>query len=1532
MNLLKILSPQDRVGTGMQPLKMHLVWLFAVVCHAAGASASGLDDFSNNLASDVAPLLALFGEKITIQYFSESTSFLDYFIFAMAPVGIVTAITSAIRVAGDASLRAFIGRAQEGDGAVEAELCTSTSRDVCELFHRGGITRVFGRPKILEIVLLRGHGEEDKVENGQYVMGVYLFRDYLKRQEKNPNAAWVPKNGRKRAPITFIKRLLGSGHLLRRRPRVADVELAEKSNNHQQAPKQPEKAPTDTPATVTILGPADPESLPPSDGAKPIKSLDALPEMLVQNPNLSINIGILKPLPWVFGVVALVGFILQSGVIVMAAVISWKLQWTTDGPPESIVDMATAVSNNRSSMSFVIGTLCMCSGMLACAALIGESTEERKYRRRIEGPRQQQSQLFWIQPGNQVVGDETFDAFAYAEDVNGKPLLEYTTSTKRSTDAFHPYPYTWASVVLTVGGYIAQFIGLRGMNASISIAQLGITLFMSILRACLRMRRLQHMNNLFRHFPDMVLGFELDELSFRLNRNDEDKAHPIMMNWSVAGYSKIHNSESAPSDALSHLERLLRYRTRLAHLTGHQPPTPLMPQTFQTWSNEQVHVRNMAQRLTAALCGAAEALLGIRQSQTPVTIGVLGSWREESVDQVLEKWGWQSDYIELCIHPSGDGSGSGWVVDSSRMEAILGLWLWSLKRNTLKVHRFHHTDWFLIRASDVPRARIHSSSEVSQGFGGADDLDAVEDELALWLGHTPVKLFRGTIQNQHLTKSCYTSAIWASPDQRNWSPLDGDNNVYFEDEMGSHWKQFFGWNAIPAFANHDNWYQPHNPIRILYTHSSNSLLGDCCQDLYSALVRSLVYNVGYEFDGVTLSGAADQLRLEDPKISAMIAAFTDNGLGSRSDAVLCIIPSLRDRMKPKSSESLESALMTSLRQGGGEKSKAEALLEWVYFHSDQHGEDQARAIKGRALFANSLIAVCEIHRRSLAQGGSMEARYAGYRKLQRMIQRYRRPENEGKDEVGEVLDRYGVVAMQRAIDCGEETCLEGLPYEGLPAVPKPNGLVEVISDKRRTETLYLLCVVPQQLLTTELEGALPLAARNGWHEVVRALLELGAFVDGQNVGGRTALSYYCENGGPASMVRLLLDAGAHPDLVDEYKRTPLWWAAGSGDRETVKVLRDTGRVVLDAVDDQGRSPASQAAKKGHREVLRMLRDTGLAQMDLLDYKGRSPLSYAAEAGHEAIVRDLIELTSDRRVNANQQDDAGRAPLSWAACAGHVEVVKALIDSSVVELGGQDNEGKTPLIRAVENGHVEVVKELCAKYKGARLGADVYGLTPLDWAARVGSQEMVEILVATVDMSVPSSDDMGRTALWWAARSGSVATATVLLQHVGFDVDQPDNAGRTPLWWAAQNGNEEMVCFLLKNGANASICDMAGQTALWWAVRNGHHGVVQLLLETDRTGPSARGTKGQTPLMWAARRGDAEMAKMLLGKLDTADARARDDDGRTALSWALGSGHLELARMLGVATGRVKETDWDKEADFGAMSNWEEEGQRPDLYF
>ena len=59
--------------------------LILVASVVVGAHAAGLDDFSNNLATDLGPLLALFGDNMTKQYLSESLFWADYVIFATAP-------------------------------------------------------------------------------------------------------------------------------------------------------------------------------------------------------------------------------------------------------------------------------------------------------------------------------------------------------------------------------------------------------------------------------------------------------------------------------------------------------------------------------------------------------------------------------------------------------------------------------------------------------------------------------------------------------------------------------------------------------------------------------------------------------------------------------------------------------------------------------------------------------------------------------------------------------------------------------------------------------------------------------------------------------------------------------------------------------------------------------------------------------------------------------------------------------------------------------------------------------------------------------------------------------------------------------------------------------------------------------------------------------------------------------------------------------------------------------------------------------
>lgn len=116
---------------------------------------------------------------MTKQFLSESLNVLDNYIFALAPLGILTAIVSVIRVCGNSSLRAFIGRAHEGPGEAEHELLSCVSETTAELFNDGGISRIFGRPKVLEVVaweddLSTNHGKTQITTlRGAVKMGIW---------------------------------------------------------------------------------------------------------------------------------------------------------------------------------------------------------------------------------------------------------------------------------------------------------------------------------------------------------------------------------------------------------------------------------------------------------------------------------------------------------------------------------------------------------------------------------------------------------------------------------------------------------------------------------------------------------------------------------------------------------------------------------------------------------------------------------------------------------------------------------------------------------------------------------------------------------------------------------------------------------------------------------------------------------------------------------------------------------------------------------------------------------------------------------------------------------------------------------------------------------------------------------------------------------------------------------------------------------------------------------------------------------------
>jgi hypothetical protein len=140
-------------------------------------------DFTNNFISDLGPLLALFGEQVAKQFMSESMGWADSIIFAMGPLGIITAIVGAIRVGGPSWLKAIIGRARENRAVAEVELMSSTSHEVCELWNGQQIVRIMGSPEIRELIRIDKKAKARRSEGHAEMSSIFTTLEQAMKKE-----------------------------------------------------------------------------------------------------------------------------------------------------------------------------------------------------------------------------------------------------------------------------------------------------------------------------------------------------------------------------------------------------------------------------------------------------------------------------------------------------------------------------------------------------------------------------------------------------------------------------------------------------------------------------------------------------------------------------------------------------------------------------------------------------------------------------------------------------------------------------------------------------------------------------------------------------------------------------------------------------------------------------------------------------------------------------------------------------------------------------------------------------------------------------------------------------------------------------------------------------------------------------------------------------------------------------------------------------------------------------------------------------
>ena len=1146
--------------------------LLAILVALPFVRADGWDDFSNNLATDLAPFLSLFGEQITKQYLSESITAIDYFIFAMAPMGILTAVVSAIRVCGTPSLRAFIGRAQEGAGNAEAELCSSTSRDVCELYNSGGIARVFGRPKILEVVHDPDH---DFSDSNDATAGIHTFQDYV----------------------------LGKGK---------DLWKEEK-------PKiKPKTKPNDT------------ES---AHGPDPLREPDTAYTSFA--PNLSLNIGIKKQSTAVSLAIAVVGLLLQVGVLIFAGVATYYLKWDKDGsPPESYACPLV-----------ITGTVLVCGGMFHCAFLVGQSTKEDVWHR--EENHTANPSMYWIQPGGQIIGDQTFDAFSYTDHEN--KLKKYTTSRKDGSkeSKFE----VWAAIGTTISGFVLQFTGLRGIHSAVSIAQLGVIMVMSMARAALRMQRLEPDDNCFAKFPDQVLGHELDWLALRIGRNDIEKDvkkhtdHPSPRSssppsksltsssaslfsgpdlqcryfWRLRGApetNKISRENPSAHEPKKAAAKLLAYRTRLASLTI----SSIAPAS--NFKIEMVEVRSESQQLAVLIEATANTIFSKAEIKKEWKDATSMFWGIDCTLCIQNKdlttsWKNHTVYLEFTQDP--DNPGSPWMLKSNlELEGILGLWVWSLKSDPAVETEDAVTGLKRSTADDIQARRIIPTDQ------------AKKPDLGIWLGdeiniiteynlhHTPAHIGDADIGD--------ASTVWTKTGEKDVKYIKTPSAV----QRGSPPRvRFFGWKGVqlsqsPDPATSSLWSAP----------IKGSLVSTCAQEVFASFITSML-DIVNGVGPIDVQGA-EPFRLENSLVTDIVGLFTEIGLGSRQEALVCVIPLMLPHLKMPPTESTLAVARKSATQQRQRKEwkKAEKMLRWAWSTCTQPQSSYTDPALEDGIAEQATIALGELYRWALVDETGNAFGKDGISWLEQQ-------KSSQSVSTCEVIDRYVDVANRFA------------QYEASDA-----DLLTAMEKGCLTSALILLTHPASKMPNKQKRKTLFLAAKYGWAEVVLVLLELRSEPDVKDAAGRTPLSYAAEKGN-VSVVRELVDWGSFPNSEDNQHRTPLSYASGAGSYMVTELLLKDNRVSPDNRDINGRTPLWWAVENGYDTVVKQLLETDVD----IDAKGRcgmTPLSLAARDGHSAVVKQLLEIGVDRE----PKDQSERTPLSWAAGNGHDAVVKQLIEADV----------------------------------------------------------------------------------------------------------------------------------------------------------------------------------------------------------------------------------------------------------------------------
>ena len=360
--------------------------------------------------------------------------------------------------------------------------------------------------------------------------------------------------------------------------------------------------------------------------------------------------------------------------------------------------------------------------------------------------------------------------------------------------------------------------------------------------------------------------------------------------------------------------------------------------------------------------------------------------------------------------------------------------------------------------------------------------------------------------------------------------------------------------------------------------------------------------------------------------------------------------------------------------------------------------------------------------------------------------------------------------------------------------------------------------------------------------------------------------YAAAHGGHLEVVRFLLENGAFISTESDVHLTALQVAAENGHVEVVKTLYKSGGVA-----DQ--TALHHAVVNNRLSVVKYLLQIGVKdkciRCDGSLYWLKTKHRYQSQVKLKSLIFP-IEKHCYKSAYGRLRDD---------------EYIKRNAVSKNIELGELFDDKhlifcNTALHAAVSLGLKEIIEELISRDKWALACRDYSGRTPLHEAVRRNDSKLVKFLLSTDEAKINSTCDR-----WQEVQPQTEIDRSLVLSFKESSEYHRDvcHCGYTPLHLAARYGYRNIAVTLLENRAGVGIKDCSGGTPLHVAACHNHWDIIIILLKYGAD-IGSRSFNGSTPMHSAAACGAIEAIDYLI--YHGANINEIDDSGLTPLHYTI----------------------------------------------